>query len=1175
MTSPSNPALEAIRKRRDAVLEQNSELKQVAGSPETIEAIHQSDIRIAKVLETIFTNYSDRTAIASRKYTFSSAPQGGKQVEFLKEFETQTYAQVWEQAQAVAAAFLDEKNNGSPRRKAFASLGFTSAQNSILDIAGTLAELILVPLQTSASVNQITPILEETEPTILAASVEHLRTAVELLKKTETVKLFVIFDYYDQDDHHTDQVSEAKKQLSEARPELRIVTFEEIVKAGKELNPISLATDGPLPDRNEPSLLIYTSGSTGTPKGAIYSEHHLVNLWSSRIFTDESIPYIGINFLPTSHLAGRYGFSSILAEGGVCYYSYKSDLSSIFEDLTIARPTMLNLVPRIGEMLYQRFQNFLNKEAGSDPSPEQVKKAQEKAREELFGGRVIVASSGSAPLANDTKKFLEETLDTPVVDGYGSTEAGVIMLDGYIDPDKVTEYKLIDIPELGYYTTDKPHPRGELLVKSKMIIPGYYKRPELNEQIFDEDGFYRTDDAMAQVGERQFVYLDRRKNVLKLSQGEFVAVSRLESEYTDDPAIKQIYVYGNSERAYLLAVVVPGSDIADKDEKEIRKNISAGFQRTAKANGFNNYEIPRDFILEKTPFSVENGLLSDAHKLLRPKLKAKYGEQLENLYEEIANQQKQDALNLRNDIDKRPVIETVTKAAAAILGISADSIDSSAHFIDLGGDSLSALTYSNTIEDLFDVSIPVGTIVSAANSLQDIANVIEDEKKNGSSRPSFSSVHGKGAETIKASQLKLDKFIDADVLEAAKNIQAPSETIKSVLLTGANGYLGRFLALEWLERVSQFEDGKVFAIVRGNSPESAYKRLEDVFRSDDELFQKFTDLAEKHLEVLVGDIAQEKFGLDDKTWDRLAQEVDYISHPAALVNHVLPYNQLFEPNVLGTAEIIKLALINKLKPITYLSTVAVAATAGEGVKNFSEDCDVRNVGSERSIVDGYANGYGNSKWAGEVLLREAFDDFNLPTTVYRSDMILTHTKYSGQINKTDMFTRLIYSILETHLAPASFYYPKEDGSRAESHYDGLPVDFTAEAITTIGAHSLSGFASYDVVNVNSDGISLDTFVDWLIEDGHEIERIDDFQTWHDRFESALKQLPEKKRTQSVLAILHAYEKPQEAYNGSPLPAEGFREAVKKHKVGPTGDVPHLDHQFIKKNVADLKAIKFL
>ena len=67
----------------------------------------------------------------------------------------------------------------------------------------------------------------------------------------------------------------------------------------------------------------------------------------------------------------------------------------------------------------------------------------------------------------------------------------------------MTDYKLADVPELGYFHTDRPHPRGELLVKIADLFPGYYKRPEVTAEVFDADGYYRTGDIVAEIGPDQ------------------------------------------------------------------------------------------------------------------------------------------------------------------------------------------------------------------------------------------------------------------------------------------------------------------------------------------------------------------------------------------------------------------------------------------------------------------------------------------------------------------------------------------------------------------------------------------------------------------------------------------------------------------------------------------------
>src|SRR3546814_17500566 len=95
----------------------------------------------------------------------------------------------------------------------------------------------------------------------------------------------------------------------------------------------------------------------------------------------------------------------------------------------------------------------------------------------------------------------------------------------------VIDYKLCDVTEFGYLTTEKPYPRGELGVKTEMAIPGYFKQPEATGALYDEEGFIRTGDIMEERARDALVYLDRSNDVLKLSQGEFVAIGTLGSTF--------------------------------------------------------------------------------------------------------------------------------------------------------------------------------------------------------------------------------------------------------------------------------------------------------------------------------------------------------------------------------------------------------------------------------------------------------------------------------------------------------------------------------------------------------------------------------------------------------------------------------------------------------------------
>ena len=206
-----------------------------------------------------------------------------------------------------------------------------------------------------------------------------------------------------------------------------------------------------------------------------------------------------------------------------------------------------------------------------------------------------------------------------------------------------------------------------------------------------------------------------------------------------------------------------------------------------------------------------------------------------------------------------------------------------------------------------------------------------------------------------AGDLTLDKFIDAQTLAAAPSLPGPSAEVRTVLLTGATGFLGRYLALDWLERMD-LVDGKVICLVRAKDDAAARERLDKTFDSGDpELLRHYRELAADHLEVIAGDKGEADLGLDPQTWQRLADTVDLIVDPAALVNHVLPYSQLFGPNALGTAELIRIALTTKQKPFVYVSTIGVGAGIEPG--KFTEDGDIRVISATRKVDDSYANGY--------------------------------------------------------------------------------------------------------------------------------------------------------------------------------------------------------------------------
>ncbi|GIZ99518.1 putative fatty-acid-CoA ligase FadD [Tsukamurella sp. TY48] len=1075
--------------------------------------------RLPQVIARIFDQFADRPAFATR--------EGGPGTPYV----TVSFGEIWRRVTALAASWRSELDPGD----FVAILGFTSADFVTVDLATTLLGAPNVPLQAGAPAARIAAILDETRPKIFAVSADQVELAEEALRESTATPRVVVFD----GGYEGYEGIEADVLAGEALPQPEFFA--------------------PEPDTDPLVTLIYTSGSTGTPKGAMYTEKLVVDAWLKvDSIVDVDMPSESLlHFLPMSHMYGRNWLIAGLASGGTGYFAGASDMSTLFDDLAAARPTAIGLVPRVCELVHQR---FLAVEAETDAETARVE-----LRDRVLGGRLQAAMCGSAALSAELQTFMEWLLGIDIQIGYGSTEAGGVIRDGVIVRPPVTEYKLIDVPELGYFTTDTPHPRGELLVKSNQLIPGYYHS---DKQVRDDEGFYRTGDVMAELGPDRLEYVDRRSNVIKLAQGEFVPIAQLEAVYATSPEVEQIFVYGTSERSYLLGVVVPAGGREGETDAETRTRVLDSLAAIARENDLAAYELPRDVIIERDPFSQENGLRSGIGKLVRPALTARYGDALHALYAEADARQRE---GLRALDASGPVIDAVVAAAALTLGAEADDFGAGTRFGDLGGDSLSALSLATTLEGLYGVPVPVQTIVGPTATLGGVADHIERARSGAVGAPTAASVHGTNAQVARAADLTLEKFIDPQLLAAAPALPAAAGEPATVLLTGSTGYLGRFLLLDWLRRVAP-HGGTVIALVRGADADDARRRVvAAIGEADPALTAEFAELAQEHLQVIAGDFGSPSLGLDEATWTDLAARVDHVVHCGALVNHVLPYDQLFGPNVVATGEVVRLALTTRRKSIDYVSTVAVVPQDDGRV--LAEDDDVRVHGAERRIgADAYANGYAVSKWAGEVLLHEAADLAGLPVRVFRSDMILAHSRFHGQFNAVDQFTRLLLSIAETGLAPRSFYAPDASGHRP--HYDGLPVDFTAEAITTLSAAGREGYRTFHVLNANDDGVSLDSFVEWIEASGREIERIDDYDTWFTRFEQALQALPDEARQRSVLPLLHAVREPAPAAGTSALSVDRFRGEVRDAGVGP-GDIPVLDRALIEKYLRDFETAGWL
>jgi fatty acid CoA ligase FadD9 len=298
-------------------------------------AIGQPGLRLPQLLRTVMEGYADRPALGQRAFRFVNDPQTGRtSLELLPRFETITYREVWDRVGAIATSLAGDPVRPGDR---VCVLGFTSVDYTTIDMALVPMGAVSVPLQTSGPVAQLRPIVAETEPAVIASSVDYLDDAVELVQTPHTPARLVVFDYHPEVDAQREAVDAARARLAQTGSPVIVETLAEVLARGQALPaapPLVADEDDLL------TLLIYTSGSTGAPKGAMYPERLVANFWRKppRAMGGQhgAEPSIALSFMPMSHGMGRGILYGTLGNGGTAYFAAKSDLSTFLDDLALA-----------------------------------------------------------------------------------------------------------------------------------------------------------------------------------------------------------------------------------------------------------------------------------------------------------------------------------------------------------------------------------------------------------------------------------------------------------------------------------------------------------------------------------------------------------------------------------------------------------------------------------------------------------------------------------------------------------------------------------------------------------------------------------------------------------------------------------------------------------------------
>ncbi|KAG5123073.1 hypothetical protein JHK82_029810 [Glycine max] len=441
--------------------------------------------------------------------------------------------------------------------------------------------------------------------------------------------------------------------------------------------------DLPIKKRSDICTIMYTSGTTGDPKGVLISNESIITLLAGVKRLLESVNEqltekdVYISYLPLAHSFDRV-IEEIFIWHGASIGFCRGDVKLLIDDVGELKPTIFCAVPRVldrvysgltqkissGGFLKKTLFNFAysyklnNMKKGlrhGEASPLLDKIVFDKVKQGL-GGRVRLILSGAAPLSAHVEGYLRVVTCAHVLQGYGLTEtcAGTFvslpneieMLGTVGPPVPNVDVCLESVPDMGYNALATT-PRGEICLKGKTLFAGYYKCEDLTKEVLIDEWFHTGD-----IGEWQpngsMKIIDRKKNIFKLSQGEYVAVENLENIYGQVSSIESIWVYGNSFEAFLVAVVNPSKQALEHwaqengismdfnslcEDARAKSYILEELSKIAKEKKLKGFEFIKAVHIDPIQFDMERDLITPTtYKKKRPQLLKYYQNAIDNMY---------------------------------------------------------------------------------------------------------------------------------------------------------------------------------------------------------------------------------------------------------------------------------------------------------------------------------------------------------------------------------------------------------------------------------------------------------------------------------------------------------------------------------------------------------------
>jgi len=608
-----------------------------------------------------------------------------------------TYKECWAKAQAIGSAMrnmdlapataedgLGSDSNGADETKAEDGSGMrlvgVFSKNRyewvIVEQACNAYSGVVVPLYDTLGEDAVTYVLNQTGlRTVFCSSAESPKLLVA--KKdhaTELAAFTTIVQFEDVTDAQRTEYADAG---------LTLRSFTELLDNGRA-NPVPVEP----PTVDDVATFCYTSGTTGNPKGAMLTHGNIVADTAAAVragvVLDASDRHL--SYLPLAHMFERLVQAAVWQAGAATGF-YQGSPQLLTKDLAELRPTLFPSVPRLFNKIYDKISAATSHglkgslfKKGFNAKKYWLERGHleygfwdrlvfNKVATKLGLDRCKIMLTGSAPISAHVMDFLRIVFSCRVLEGYGQTEsaaaATVTPLNdqataGHVGlPLSCNDVRLVNVAEMGYLITDKQHGsgdaaiacrgRGEICFRGPNVFKGYFKNAKKTAEAVDSEGWLHSGDIGIWLPQGYLKIVDRKKNIFKLSQGEYIAAEKIENVILSSQFIAQAFVYGDSMQSCLVAILVPDEEFVTAwkkgqaafadlpfadicDSKAFNKLVFDDVTKVCVAKKLHSFERPKAIHLEPELWSVDNEVLTPTFKLKRNFAKQKYQSTIDALY---------------------------------------------------------------------------------------------------------------------------------------------------------------------------------------------------------------------------------------------------------------------------------------------------------------------------------------------------------------------------------------------------------------------------------------------------------------------------------------------------------------------------------------------------------------